>query len=56
MDQIMFFFLHNKIKYVETVIVTYTYGSNRIPWPRDIQMISDNVYEPVDHILYTCTA
>ena len=56
MEKIRFFSLQNKIKYVESVIGTYTYGSNMIPCPHDVQMISDNVSEPVDHISYTRTA
>ena len=56
MDQIRFFSLHNLIKYVEQVIGNYTCGSNRIPWPHGVSMISDNVSEPADHISYTWTA
>ena len=36
--------------FVDPVIGTYTYGSERIPWTSYAQMISDNVSEPADHI------
>ena len=55
MDPIRFFSLHNQTKYAEPVIRTYTYGSNRIPWPLDVYMISDNVSDPADPISYTRT-